>query len=404
MFGSVDRKLPMSRLACLAVASSVLLAPMAMAKHASFEMPTCEKLMEGDGPDATKTASPSASKSSSKDLTPMKLTNDEDAYTVGADGKVKMQVQQNVEGATSAATAGEDPTASSSVVGTDKLKAKLLKDSQKVSVAPMALQETEEEAQKKADTISDAERAQLTDLWTATINRSPDIQFVINRLQPSSEGSHVTAKAIQLIGGALFSAVQAAPLMMPGGANMGMFMGTSSGVSMLQGLLNEQTGKNVKKQQISQEQATMLYSIVRQTAEKVVVEYRKYRQNRSDFGRANSDLEDLKSMVAAAQRNSDAAKQIEMEYTIRKAQRDVEKIIDEAKLHRQQLIDLAGSDAVARLDTQMDEETNALAKLVGSGSDPVSATNLTPPGPLKDEIKAPRIQTATSAKKDRGPM
>lgn len=387
------RKLPMSHVIALAIAGSILLSPLAYAKHvASFETPTCDKLMEGDGPGTAKPVSSEPARTSHRsNLSPMKLTNDRDSFTLGVDGKVKLEVQQNVSGQSPQAP-DTDPTSSASVVADDKLKAKLLKDSKKVNVAPMALQESESESEQKAETISDAERAQLVDLWTATINRSPDIQFVINRLQPSSQSSNVTSKAIQLIGGALFTAVQAAPLMMPGGANMGMYMGTSSGVSMLQGLLNEHAGKDAKKQQISQEQATMLYSIVRQTAEKVVVEYRKYRQNRSDFGRANTDLEDLKSMVASAQRTTDAAKQIEMEYTIRKAQRDVEKIIDEAKLHRQQLTDLAGLDAVARLEKQMDDENVALAKLVGE-QDSV----------IKDELKVQPTQIASPPKGSRSP-
>jgi len=236
----------------------------------------------------------------------------------------------------------------------------------------------------------------LTDLWTATINRSPDIQFVINKLQPNSDGGgHATGTAIKLIGGALFNIVQMAPLMMPGGANMGMYMGTSSGVQMLSGLLSEQTNKNAKKQQISQEQATMLYKIVRDTAEKVVIEYRKYRQNRNEFQRATDDLEDLKSMVANAASRNNPAVAIEMEYTVRKAQRDVEKIIDEAKLHKQQLVDLAGSDAIARLDTQMDEEQLMLQKLVGGSEQIATPDGSSQPAPTeekKDLLATPQIK------------
>jgi biopolymer transport protein ExbB/TolQ len=105
---------------------------------------------------------------------------------------------------------------------------------------------------------------------------------------------------------------------------------------------------------------------VRDTAEKVVVEYRKYRQNRSEFQRATTDLEDLKSMVATASRTASPDVAISMEYTIRKAQRDVEKIIDEAKLHKQQLVDLAGAEAIARLDGQMDKEAEMLNMLIAA--------------------------------------
>jgi hypothetical protein len=403
----------MSRIACstklavLALAGSILIAPVAYAKHASFEMPACDKLLEGDGrntaPAAAPVAAPQGSKKShSKDLTPMKLTDEKDSYSVGEDGKMKLEVQQNNE-VQEGKSDSKDPTATSSVVGNDeKLKAKLLKDSQKVNVAPIALQETEGEAQQKENTISDAEKAQLSDLWTATINRSPDIQFVINKLQPNSDGgSHTTATALKLIGGALFNIVQVAPLMMPGGANMGTYMLTGSSASILQGLVSEQGAKSAKKQQISQEQATMLYKIVRDTAEKVVVEYRKYRQTRSEFQHANEDLEDLKAMVAAASGRNDPAKAIEMEYTIRKAQRDVEKIIDEAKMHKQQLVDLAGGDAVGRLDTQMDDEAIALQKLVGSDKEGIARQDDTPKAPsvLDKPLMPSPIRTATDPKK-----
>lgn len=374
----------------LAMAGSLLIGPAAIAKRgASFDMPTCEKLLEGDGPDTAR-ENRAPSKSGKQDLAPMNLVDEKQGFSVGGDGKVKMEVQQNVTVQSGAPSA--DPTSEKSVVGQDeKLKKKLLKDSQQVNVAPIALMETEGEAQKKADTISDAEKSQLTDLWTATINKSPDIQFVINKLQPTTDQGHATAKALQLIGGALFSAVQMAPLMMPGGANMGMMMGTSSGVSLLQSLMNEQTGKSMKKNMITQEQATMLYTIVRNTAEKVVTEYRRYRHNRNEFERANRDLEDLKAMVASAHRTADPAKQIDMEYTIRKAQRDVDRIVDEARLHRSQLVDLAGSDAVARLDGQMEEETVALARLTGSG-EPAPGQELRVLGPktaAKEGLKLP---------------
>jgi hypothetical protein len=356
-----------NKVAALALAGSILLCPIAYAKHASFDMPVCEKLLDGDGPSSRAAAAPPSNKPSSKDLTPMKLTDDSKSFTVGEDGKVKIEVQQN-----NVIQPGEptlaDPTAKVSVVGKDKkLGDKVLKGKEKgVDVSPIAIRESEEEAQQKQDTISDAEKEQLSDLWNATINRSPDIQFVINKLQPHSDGAHATATALKLIGGALFNIVQVAPLMMPGGVNMGSYALSSGGASILQGLMSEGNARAAKKQAISQEQATMLYKIVRDTAEKVVVEYRKYRQNRSEFQRATTDLEDLKSMVATASRTASPDVAISMEYTIRKAQRDVEKIIDEAKLHKQQLVDLAGAEAIARLDGQMDKEAEMLNMLIAA--------------------------------------
>ncbi|MBX9770527.1 MAG: hypothetical protein K2X29_04110, partial [Candidatus Obscuribacterales bacterium] len=51
---------------------------------------------------------------------------------------------------------------------------------------------------------------------------------------------------------------------------------------------------------------------------------------------------------------------IEMEYTLRKAQRDVDVVANNVKHHRQSLIDLSGPEAVSKLDKQLDEEQKAV--------------------------------------------
>lgn len=394
-------KLPLM-LAVLAMAGSLTLSPMAFAKHAAFELPACDRLMDGEGPPSAEKPNPETTgtevvkPTQSKDLSPMKLTNDKDSFSVGNDGQVKMTVEENVSKQAEGATV--DPTAAGvpeSVIKTKKgdIGDKLVRDAKSVNVGPLTLLESEEEAQKKSDTIGDAERTQLTDLWSATINRSPDIQFVINRLQPTTDQSHATATAIKMLSGALFSAVQAVPLMMPGGAmSSASYMGIGSGTSMLQNLLSGADAKNVKKAQISQEQATILYKIVRDTADKLVLEYRKYRKCRSDFDRSNRDLEDLRMMVAQARSGQDPSKQIEMEYTIRKAQRDVENVSDEAGMHRQSLADLAGPDALSKLDSEMEQEVVALKNLTGD------STKLQPE--LADQVRPELVeqgapQTAT---------
>lgn len=370
-------KLPLI-LAVVLTAGSLALAPLAYAKHASFDLPACDRLMDDQGPSTTASTADgnSADKKGSRDLSPMKLTDDGDSYSLSKDGQVKMSVEKDVnnqanqDSQAQAQNQSDSPETAKSVVK-DKNGELLVKQAKKINVGPLALQESEEEAEKKADTISDAERLQLTDLWSATINRSPDIQFVINRLQPTSDPNHATATALKLLSGALFSAVQAVPMMMMPAGGMGsmtgmaMYSGIGSGTGMLQQLLAGNQAKNAKKQQISQEQATILYKIVRDTADRLVAEYRRYRGAHNDYDRAVSDLEDLKAMVAQARTGQDPAKAIEMEYTLRKEQRDIEKINDEARLHRQALADLAGPEAVEKLDSEIDQEQIALQKLTG---------------------------------------
>ena len=412
----MSRILFSTKTAVLALAGTFLIAPVTFAKHAaSFDMPACEKLLDSGAPSTSvdaappvdsipvestatenKAEAPPAAKKKKGLFAPLKLTDDKDSYQVGPDGKMKLEVQQNAELQQTPNATSTDPTATASIIE-GKLNKKVLKEGQKAGINPIALTPSDDEAQKTENTISEAERTQLSDLWTACINRSPDIQFVINKLQPGNDqGQHATANALKMIGGALFNVACVAPMMMPG-ANMGTYMATSGGASMIQNVMGSVNAKNGKKQAISQEQATMLYKIVRDTAEKVVLEYRKYRENRSEFNRANTDLEDLKSMVATASGKADPATAIQMEYTIRKAQRDVDKIIDEAKLHKQQLVDLAGADAVVRLDGQMDSEAEALAKLTG--------------GEVKDEMESSekvadvkQKPTGIAQRKDKQPL
>ena len=388
---SVNAGMPFIRLTVVAIACSIALAPVSLAKHAAFELPACDRLMDGDGPGSKPQPSAQTTDGKALDLSPMKLTDESDSYSLGKDGKMKARVQENVKAGADKAISTDT---SESVVhdNSGNISDKVLKDARKSGLMPgVLLTESDDEKNKKASTISDAERSQLTDLWTATINRSPDIQFVIGRMMPNTDQSHATGTAVRMLGGALFSIVQAAPYMMGTAGNPGMFMATGAGASMIQQMLSGSDQKNAKKQQISQEQATILYKIVRETADKVVYEYRKFKKCHNDYDRAISDLEDLKEMVKNARSGQDAAKQIEMEYTIRKAQRDVENVGEEGRLHRQQLADLAGGDAIDKLENEMQEEQIALQKLVGSDESGQTA--------LKDPPIAAPTEAITSVPK-----
>jgi hypothetical protein len=382
---------------------SLALAPCAFAKHqSSLKLPRYDKLMDGSGP-ATNDGrlTPSAkelAKPSSRDLSPLKLSDDNDSYSVGKDGTMKATVSESVD-AESRKGSG-NPGDDKSVIGSKTIGDKLLNDAKKVNIAPLALIESEGESAKKADAIVDAETAELTELWQATINRNPDIQFVINRMQPNSDPNHATATAMKMLSGALFSAIQAVPLMMPGPVNPAMFLGASGATSALSNLMAGQDQKNAKKQAISQEQATMLYKIVRETADHLVKEYRNYKKHTNTYGRALTDFQDLQAMVASTRATQDAAKQVDMEYTLRKAQRDLDAIMDDARLNRQSLVDLAGSDAVAKLDKQIADEQNLLQKLTGSDE------RLATPAPAEGGVEGvqhrfnmqPHPQTAADSK------
>lgn len=343
------------------------------AKRLSFQLPVQDKLSDGDGPASAAAAKKSATTKSNNSLAPVGLHDEEKSEESSGDGVLKSTVREDqfVGKNLSAGKNGPAAGKKESVIGRNGEK---LTKEKPVDVGPLALVESDEELEKKAETQMDAEKRQMSELWQATISRNPDIQFVINKLQPTTDKNHAMASTMKLLSMTLFSAMNMAPMMMPGmgvGGNMMPAMGIASGSNIIQGLFQDKATKNAHKSQVSQEQATILYKITRDTADKLVTCFRDYKKEMTSVERAANDLQDLQQMVAEARHGQDPAKQIEMEYTLRKAKREIEEKSEQARLHRQQLTDLAGSEAVAKLDKDMIDERTMLEKLV----DPNSANN-----------------------------
>lgn len=374
----------------LTLAGAAATAPMAAnAKRLSFQMPVQEKLNEGAGPEAAaaKTAT-AARKTTARTLAPLGLNGEEQP----SDNKGMLKASASVAQVSAKAPIELNKATgkSESVVDKNGLGSKVLKDTKKVDIMPLPLVESDSEASQKADTIVDAEKRQLAELWQSTIDRNPDIQFVITKLQPTGDANHAMANTMKMLSGALFGAMNLAPLAMGGASNPMGTMGMGAGASMIQGLFSDQQEKSARKHQVSQEQATILYKIVRDTADKLVASFRDYKKNLLSTERASDDLKDLQQMVAEARAGQDAAKAVEMEYTLRKARRELEKEMDDVRRYRQELSDLAGGEAVVRLDQELDEERVALEKLTGQ---PGAAEAAADGGPFK----VPPIQLGGTA-------
>ncbi len=228
---------------------------------------------------------------------------------------------------------------------------KLLEQARNVNAVPLPLMQTEDEAREKAECILNAEKEQLSQLWEATLTRSPDIQFVVQKLMPSSNPGRATTIMMRMLSSAVFGAMGAASMMAP---NIGTYAANSIGASMVMNALQMQEGKSAKKARLTQTEAIMLYNMVRDTADKLVSNYRSYKKAVALMTRAAADLTDLQSMVRDARAGQDALRQLEMEYTIRKAQRDVDGVSEDLKRYRQALSDLAGQEAIAKLDQKLD--------------------------------------------------
>ncbi len=241
-------------------------------------------------------------------------------------------------------------------------KGSLVDQAAAVKVAPLALMQSDGEAQQKAGAVGEAEKAQLADLWEATLTRSPDIQFIVQKLQPTSNSAHLTNILAKMLSTAAFGGLGAMSMMSP---SIGTFAGASMGSSMIQTALGISQSRADKKAKLSQEEEIMMYTMVRTTCDKLVAFYRQYKKCSNTLGRAADDLQDLQNMVNEAKAGQDAAKQLEMEYTLRKQQRDMDAVADDLQHHRQNLVDLSGPEAVAKLDKQIVEERERLKNIAG---------------------------------------
>ncbi|MBU6450839.1 MAG: hypothetical protein KGS72_03605 [Cyanobacteria bacterium REEB67] len=229
-----------------------------------------------------------------------------------------------------------------------------LEQAKKVNVMPVALTNTPAESQMKSDQLENSEQKQISQLWEATLQRSPDIQFVVQKLVPSTDGAHTSTVLMRLVTTALYAGVSAAGTISPGQSSYAMQNGAANILGQISGAVE---GKQAKKANLNQSEMIALYQLVRNTADKMVDHYRDYKKNLVGIQRASADFEDLKAMAAES-----TSRPLETEYTLRKQKRDIDSIADDVHRYRQNLIDLAGSEAVDKLDTDIARELQMLGE------------------------------------------
>jgi len=331
-------------------------------KPAQMSVPINEKLEE-----LGKLSTDTFGKETAKpDLTPVKLSTDSSSGG-GASGAT--QTTASASSAVLKSTVSETDFVPKGPVGTpgisappisintaDTLEEKVRKDAKKTNIMPLALMESRDEADRKQEARFDAEKEELTDLWNATLTRSPDIQFVSQKLLPSSNPGHTTAVMMKGLQSVMFGAAGAAAIISPTPATM---MTANMGAQMINQVLGMGAGRAEKAARLSQTESIMLYTIVRTTADKLVDNFRNYKKTIINLKVAENDMVDLQSMVKNMPAMS-PKDQLETNYTLRKQQRDIAAITEDARRHRQSLSDLAGGDAVAKLDQQIDQEQQAI--------------------------------------------
>lgn len=334
----------------------------------NMQIPVIEEKLDDNGStDSDKQINEAKSKA---DLTPLTLTSTSQAKTDGGASDTTSSAGNNGEVLKSTVSetdfvpkgpvdkgASAVPPVSIRDSVPSSLDEKLIKDAHKTNVLPLALMESRDEADKKIEARFEAEKAQLTDLWNATLTRSPDIQFVTQKLLPTSQPGHTTAIMMKFLTAAMFGAMGAATMVSP---NMGTMAVTNMGGNMIAQVLGAGSASAAKKARLSQTETIMLYNMVRTTADRLVESYRCYRKELSSLKLAEADLTEMQNMVRDTRSTQSAPAALEMEYTLRKAQRDINAVTEDVRKYRQSLTDLAGADAVAKLDKQFDDEQLAI--------------------------------------------
>jgi len=354
----------------------------APANKGDLQLEGYSKLTTGAGPatnDVTTDAASVAAPSNSVNLKPLKLGSETptvDTNTATNPGATTDGgVLQSTVTTTDYAAKPQDTAVlqDTSVVGKNKPKhsgkkvAKSIREqADDVHIAPIPLQVSEGEQKKEAAFLDDTEKQQLSDLWEATLTRSPDIQFVVAKLQPTNSNAHLNTILSSMLSTAAYGGISAVMMMSPG---MGTYAAGSAGSMLISNVLQINNAKNQKKQRLSQEEEMIMFNMVRQTADKLVAAYRDYKKRFVSLSRASSDLQDLQAMSADARAGQDASKQLEMDYVLRKQQRDIDEISDDVRRYRQTLLDLAGPDSVAKLDKQIIWEQTQIDGQPATGQD-----------------------------------
>lgn len=241
-----------------------------------------------------------------------------------------------------------------------------------VSVQPLALMTGADEMQQKSEFLENSETKQIAALWEATLNRSPDIQFVIQRMVPTSNAGHAATVLTRMVGTVLYGVIGSASMIAP---NQGTYAAQNFASQALGQLMGAVESKDKRKAQLGEAELISLYNMVRTTADKLVDKYRDYKKGLVNLNRATTDFQDLNNMMKDARAGQDAAKQLEMEYTVRKAQRDMISISDDIHRYRQSLTDMAGPEAVDKLDKDVQSELQNLGEanesaIAGKKTDP----------------------------------
>ncbi len=248
-----------------------------------------------------------------------------------------------------------------------------------VNVVPLALMPSEDEEKNKSDVVVNAEKIELADLWDSTLARSQDIQFVVQKLMPSNNSGKTANVMMKMLSATVFGGMGMMSMAAP---NMGTQAITNAGASFMMQALNGMQGAADKKARLSQTEAIMLYTIVRTTADKVVTAFREYKIELDDLQRTSEDLMKLQDMVKEVRASQTPVEQIKMQAVLMEKQSAIDKLNQQVRRYRQSLVDLSGTEAVAKLDKQLEVDKQKINDADVLGPAPVADQQPSADAPL----------------------
>lgn len=338
-------------------------------KKPSLKLPVNDKLDLEAAPEPVKAEEQSA------DLAPLSLSSPlekkADATTTQEDGTETLNASVTKEQfVPKGPLDGENDTLKSTfsvknskMTGDGSGKGSLVDQATMVNASPLTLQPTTDEQASKLTEEQQIEKEQMTALWEAALQNSPDINFVLAKLMPSSDPSKTVTLLMKTLSTVIYTGIGSMGMMNP---SQGTYLMQNLSFNVFSQILGTAESARAKKANISQAEQIMLYNMIRNTADKVVGHYRDYKLQHKKLNNANEDFEDLKKMVSEASAGSGASQQIEMNYTLKKAQREINEIGGQLGKYRQHLVDLSGQTAVEKLDESIDKEFQSKTQLAGN--------------------------------------
>lgn len=353
-------------------------------KSDAMQMPLNDKLDEATGSDTSTTNSASDGQGAAIDLSPLKLSDESASKTESKSDEsqatdpkaIKLRADKSGFAAKSPIGGDENSVPETLSIKADgkgdknsdakgKNTPKTLSETaREVSAMPMALMSTEDETRKKVEMMAQGDSKQLADLWDACLNRNQDIQFVVAKLVPSSDRSHVATVMTRTLTGLLYGALGSMQMIAP---SPGMYAGQQFALSAIQQIMGTVDSKQAKKMQLNQAELIMLYNMVRQTADKLSDAFRLYKDSSKDLNDSITSFEEIRNMIRDTNTPQAASSQLMVHIAVKTTESNISQKTSAVNRYRQTLVDLAGPEAVAKLDKQLQDEQHDLIDGAANG-------------------------------------